>query len=71
MILQKTSLTRSMKGKAMSRVFEFPISRPAAAELEKALNDKVFEFEGRVTVAEVVGILELVKMHVVETQEEE
>lgn len=53
-----------------SKVIAFPMQQSRAVnELQSALDDVILSFIGRVTLAEAVGALEIVKKALIEGQE--
>jgi len=54
--------------RAAVSVLNFPKQSAAVQELEEALRDLVYSFSGRISVAETVGTLEVIKHNLIEAE---
>lgn len=52
----------------MAEVFEFPLRAPVELELVERLKEVTFEFNGRVTVAQVIGCFDIALSEIKDSQ---
>lgn len=54
----------------IGNVVAFPVRAPVEAELVERIKQVVYEFSGRVTVAQCIGCIDIAKSEIVEEQRE-